>query len=154
MLPRDVRSRTTVHHRASDWTHRCPWWLSIRSVLEMVQSHPNVTWHVKCSMTRWRPASGPSPMATCQHHASRHRVSDNRSDRTQPQRVRSLPRASVRSLDWHMPLLLWVTGHVGTGLGPAFGHCFLVKNTSFTSPTSPPLLKCANHQVYHLMHVC
>jgi hypothetical protein len=27
-------------------------------------------------------------------------------------------------------------------------------NSSSTSPTSPPLLKCANHQVSHLMHVC
>jgi hypothetical protein len=29
-----------------------------------------------------------------------------------------------------------------------------VKITFFTLPTSPPLLKCANHQVYHLVHVC
>jgi hypothetical protein len=40
------------------------------------------------------------------------------------------------------------------GSGPASGHCFTVKTTSFISPTSPPLLKCANHQVYHLVHMC
>jgi hypothetical protein len=28
------------------------------------------------------------------------------------------------------------------------------KNTSATSPPSQPLLKCANHQIYHLVHVC
>jgi hypothetical protein len=37
---------------------------------------------------------------------------------------------------------------------PAFCHCFIVTNTSFTSWTSPPLLKYVNHQVYHLVHVC
>jgi hypothetical protein len=37
---------------------------------------------------------------------------------------------------------------------PAPGHCFTVKTTSFTSPTSPPLLKCPNYQVYHPVHVC
>jgi hypothetical protein len=37
---------------------------------------------------------------------------------------------------------------------PASGQCFLARNTSVTSPPSQPLLKCANHQVYHLVHVC
>jgi hypothetical protein len=36
---------------------------------------------------------------------------------------------------------------------PASGHCFIVTITSFTSPTSPPLLKYVNHQVFHLVHV-
>jgi hypothetical protein len=38
--------------------------------------------------------------------------------------------------------------------GSASGHWFSVTITSFTSLTPPPLLKCANHQVYHLVHVC
>jgi hypothetical protein len=33
-------------------------------------------------------------------------------------------------------------------------RCSVRENTSLTSPTSPPLLKCANHQVYHLVHMC
>jgi hypothetical protein len=39
-------------------------------------------------------------------------------------------------------------------LGSAFGWWFSVKIKTFASQTSPPLIKCANHHVYHLVHVC
>jgi hypothetical protein len=35
----------------------------------------------------------------------------------------------------------------------AFSACFSARNTTTTSPPLQPLLKCANHLVYHLVHV-
>ena len=36
----------------------------------------------------------------------------------------------------------------------AFGHSVTSATNSFSPLTSSPLLKCANHQVYHLVHMC
>jgi hypothetical protein len=46
-----------------------------------------------------------------------------------------------------------MTERAGLETGLVSGHYFTVTTNSITSPTFPPLLKCANYQVYHLVHV-
>jgi hypothetical protein len=60
----------------------------------------------------------------------------------------------VRSQAESAPHCAEMTGRACLESGPAFGHPSDLLNFTNIVTTSSPLLKCANHQVYHLVHVC
>jgi ribosomal protein L34E len=127
----------------------------IRSLPESSPNPHRVTWRVNWSVTGHRAESGPSSTLLaeqhdrrqhtsqairCGHCASSHQVTLRPVSRLRPRPLCSVDRTH------RTPSL--------TTTNIASSQCFSVKNTSPTSLTSPPLLKCANHKVYHLVHVC
>jgi hypothetical protein len=121
---------------------RCsPWNPSVRSLPVSIQRRKIMTGRV------W---SSPAFLCVPQMLTSAYVMCDW----TQALRVRSHSLFSVRT--WRLscaPLSHW------SDTPSAESDQFMtsvrsMQNNTSSSPTSPPLIKCANHQVYHLVHVC
>jgi hypothetical protein len=152
MHPHGVRSHARLSQQARDLMHWHPdRTRHQRGVRSLPVSSPSAfvaTWRVRSTVTRPRPAFDPSFLFSV--HASVYVTSN----RMHHHHVQSTPSASVQSKteatlftatnDRTLPS---ESGHIETKVRS-------VKNNTSSTPTSPPLIKCANHQVYHLMHVC
>jgi hypothetical protein len=141
-----------VCHQKSDQMCRSLQPPCVKSTPERFQSCPNMIGHVRCNSIGRSPMSIPSPRCMPpHHHTSSWPDSPPSRQVTSWTYVRSHSR---QSLSGPPSFIIYWTHHPTSGQHEfSVRSLFLVTNNS-TSPTSPPLLKCANHQVYHLVHMC